>query len=405
MKKNEKKSALLLALLICSIVLSNLLSCTTYNEITANIEYRIEETVIKIMDNSDIKDAVFEEKEIFKDGLENFLEYLYAAESKDIIDELEQIQDTNQLGKFILGKFELSPIEAGYEALTYWDKNSDFDYDNSVLINNQTEHFKISYYENSKAEEQIEIINYYTEYYLNEILRFIESGNIRTENFYANLLYLDSNRISILLVPDSAKLPGNGSNLTISISAVVDEEEKINFQASIEMPYYNTMSLEVLSRAVSYTVDILLRLEIDENAVSQFKTEEQIEEYFTSAFGNVFLFDTSIGSGFTEYIADKFSVFQKYNLLLSPEDRIKHSMDRIEIQSDLFNMENNFNDKDFLILSTQVNSFIGYLIDNYGAEKFLDFYFYTGLETNDFNSIYNMDYLAVETYWKNNYNF
>ena len=126
-KMKKIKLTLILIFLICSIILNSLLSCTTYKEMTADKLYRIENTANEIIANSGLEDAVSEEREIIRSSLVEFLKYSYAIGTDDTIDELEQIHSIDELDEYIAGQFELTPFEMGYEAISYWNKKTDFD--------------------------------------------------------------------------------------------------------------------------------------------------------------------------------------------------------------------------------------------------------------------------------------
>ncbi len=350
------------------------------------------------------------EAELLQSGFRELLLYLAETESPDFLNEIGSVKTTGEFSSFIAGRFGKTPMEIGLDAFIYWDSRVKFDYEagKDDLLELTSEHFLYRFYEGTAAYDDIDRIIYLCEKNVSELIAFIDQDRILTKRFQENFDYLENNRI-ILELPPNSKL-WSGFNKTAHMRVGYDfTENGFVSDISIALPYYNSLSSSVLTHEITHMIDLLFKIDLSETERFRAPLSEDEEAEFSgwweSIFEDIFPHDTQFGEGFAEYTAYQYSIFH-HNFLLKPEERLRQTRSRRPIRSDILKKPAiALNRSRRLLQYAELQSMVTYLIERYGKEKFVKFYFDPPLTEECFNRYYGLSYSQAEAEWKMYYDF
>lgn len=372
--------------------------CASLHELSPAVECSLRRAASSFTGGVEVANET--ERSIVEDGLYCYLEAIVRRKPDFPMRELPEISTAEELKQSIVRTFGMTPMELGLEAFVQWERESRFDYGSPKRPMNEfeTEHFILGYYPGTPAEEDLERVSYLCEKYLAKLLAFAAPEQPKKERFYANLARLERGRIPLLLPPDSRYWDRFNATAQMQFGFALDSGGRISIDMSIGVPYYNTLSSVVLVHEITHMVDLLLKLVPED--LEQNTTPKLVRKWWKEVFSGIFPHDTPLGEGFAEYTSYRFSLFQRW-FLLSPEERLLVTEKRRRIREGiLLSSPVASNRRVRLLQYTELHSLLNYLVQKYGEERFLDFYFEPPLTEERFTGAYGEGFAEIERQWR-----
>ena len=399
-------------------------SCVMLHQLSDINKEEILKQAARITEAVSIENSI--EEKLFHDSLLYMLEYMTKVKGEELLANISTIQDGDNFKDLIYTKFKKTPMAFGRNMVKHWDSESTFNYKTGKQISTESAHFIYLIYEGTKAHDDIESIKYMCEKYLTEILYF---AKYTITDFEKALAMFDYKKIPIELPPDRKGWSSFFSiaGFSFGMSASVDG---VKFSMSLKIPYFNSSMTTVITHEITHLIDLILKLGDEStptvinkinNKIKHMKTtiplaqqKTEIERYLESldwqalfelVITNIFPADTPLGEGFAEYMSKKFNLFHRF-FFYTPEERITRfrKSDRIL---------KNFLHKNVGVrglsqrtpLYTSLHSVVKYLIEVYGEDKFIAFYFSPPLNEESLYKFYDKTWKELETEWREYYTF
>ncbi len=400
-----------LCLYRCFLIIISLIglsSCVSYYELTPQDEDSIEKISKRFVDQTETE-HIFE-RELITNGIQELLAYLVAVRSDSVISELDRLSTIADLRNYIVHKLHKTPMELGLDAFLYWDVTKHYDYElhKDDVLEYESEHYVYRVFKNTRAHKDIERIIYLSEKYISDLIGFINPDKTVLKQFENNFSYLEEKKIVLELPPNSKYWEGFNQTASIDFGCSISDKG-LQIKISIAFPYYNSLSTAVLTHEVTHMVDLLFKINIEQTkSLSHLrgdKLKESFDKWWNTVFKDIFPHDTQLGEGFAEYTSFKFSIFYR-DIVLKSEERLHATKKSRAIRSSILKRPTSaWNRKVRLLQYTELQSFVTFLIEKYGKDKFIEFYFNPPLTEERFITLYDKSYSELEQEWREYYGF
>ncbi|MBN1797752.1 MAG: hypothetical protein JW822_04185 [Spirochaetales bacterium] len=383
-------------------------SCVSYYDLTPEDRESIRQISRRLA--GQIKTEQAFEHELISDGIQELLSYVVTAGPDSCLSELETVRTIAELKDYMLHKLRKTPMEMGLDAFLYWDETRPYDYElhKADVLEYESEHYVYRVFKNTQAQKDMEKIMYLCEKYISDLTGFINPDGTVLKRFENNFSYLNNNKITLTLPPNSKYWKGFNKTASMNFGYSFDDRG-LKIEIGIALPYYNSLSTAVLTHEITHMVDLLFKIDLGRTeSFSYLQGDEQkkrFREWWTTILRDIFPHDTPLGEGFAEYTSFKFSIFYR-DLVLKPEERLHATGQSRKIRTRILKRPAAaWNRKIRLLQYTELQSLVTFIIEKYGKDKFIDFYFNPPLSEERFIAFYNKSYSAIEREWRMYYGF
>jgi hypothetical protein len=385
-----------------------IVSCISYGELTQQDKDRIDQISNRLVNQ--LKTEHIFEKELIAQGLQELLAYVVAVRSESVLHDLEKLNTTADLRHYMLNTLHKTPMELGLDAFLYWDETTHYDYQlhKDDVLEYESEHYVYKVFKDTPAHKDIEKIIFLCEKYISELIGFINPNEKILKRFENNFSYLEYKKILLELPPNSSYWKNFNRTASMKFGYGFGDDG-LKIEISIALPYFNILSSAVLTHEITHMVDLLFKIDLKKAEELSFlepeKRKPALNNWWEQVFKDIFPHDTQFGEGFAEYTAFQFSIFYR-DLVLRPEERLHATKQSRAVRTRILKRPTaSLNRKVRLLQYTELQSFVTFLIEKYGKEKFIAFYFSPPLTEERFIAFYNKSYSDMESEWREYYGF
>jgi len=326
---------------------------------------------------------------------------------------LADLRSPVDLERLLVTRYAITPYEEALDAFMAWDRASRAPrWDPKKAVRLETEHFALVTMPGTPAHEDRAKLADLLEGQLDSIEAILDPDPAMRARFAANMASLASKKVEVVLPPDSRAFPGFGDTAQTSWGFAMGEEG-LGIVASINLPYYNPLSSAILAHEATHLLDIFYKLDLDsappiprrdEDLASLPKKEleafqGELQAWAKGVFAAIVPNDTAFGEGFAEYVAGKVNPLRRA-LIGSPNATLAAMSARTPLLGEVLAASPSVKDRRVRIVRyTELYSFVSYLIDRYGMDRFLAFYMKTPLAESNFEAAYGKGYGSMQGEW------
>jgi hypothetical protein len=303
----------------------------------------------------------------------------------------------------------MTSYEEALAAYRYWAKRpSGPKWDQKKAERLETEHFVIVAMPGTKGYADREYLARMLERQVDNVTALIGPNAAMSESLARNLASVRGAKVEVVLPPDPRGLKGFNSTATTNYGMTLSGSEAAVY-ASIVLPYYNSLSSAVLTHEVTHVLDIFFKLDArnapplpaaDASPKEKRKAKDAFVAWVKPTFQAIMPSDKAFGEGFAEFVAERLSPFHRA-FFPDPDAMLRVMSRRVPPLDDVLARSPSTKDRSQRIVRyTELCSFVTYLADSYGLDRFLDFYMGVPLEETRFIRVYGKGFREMQAEWR-----
>ena len=347
-----------------------------------------------------------EDRQSVEEGVRSLLTAIARRYGPDAARDLMKLSTSEDLRSYLAAAHGTTAYEETLTAFIRWNRESKAPAWNEKKLDRlETEHFVIVSLPGTPGYRDRGYLARLLERQLTEIENFMLPDEGMKKRFRANMDSLAGGRVEVIVPPNSKSFSqfGDTSNMNWGFSL---KDDRLDIVASIRLPYYNALSASILAHEETHLLDIFYKLDLSaapplpQNDGDRKAYIEALGAWARDVFSRIFPNDTGFGEGFAEYVAAQLSPIHKV-FIGNPDDALAVMHRRIPSIDDILAASPSVKDRTVRIVRyTELHSFVRYLMDAYGRERFLDFYMEVPLSEDKFRQVYGKDFRAMESEWR-----
>jgi hypothetical protein len=350
-----------------------------------------------------------EEVAALRGGIESFLAFIAEERGPEAGRDIAAMRKPAELSDYLASRFGMTAYEEALAAYRYWAKRpSGPKWDLKKAERLETEHFAIVAIPGTKGYADREYLAHMLERQVENVTALIGPNEAMSEGLARNLASVKGAKVEVVLPPDPRGLKDFNSTATTNYGMTLSGSEAAIY-ASILLPYYNSLSSAVLTHEVTHVLDIFFKLDArsapplpadDASPKEKRVAKDAFIAWAKPTFQAIMPSDRDFGEGFAEFSAERFSPLHRA-FFPDPDAMLGVMWKRVPPLEDLLVNDPTKKDRSKRIVRyTELSSFVTYLVDSYGLDRFLDFYMGVPLEEARFIRVYGKDFKEMQAEWR-----
>lgn len=337
------------------------------------------------------------------DGIGAFLELLAKEYGKDFTDALPRLHRPSDLNAYLASQDETTASRKVLDAFRTWDRSrKDKGWREEGTERTETAHFALITMPGTAAYKERDFIARACEEYLEASAAFLKPDEASASRFHKNMASLSGGKVVVLLPPNSRPFGNFKSASATNYAFSISGEQSPRIQVSIRLPYYNALSTTALAHEIAHVRDIMQKIDLS-TAPSMSAPGAKAQDFKAWAhatFEKCVPNDRPFGEGIAEYAAARVNPIQRA-FYAPPDAELNLLATQARRLNDILSQSVTAKDSRIrLVRYTELHSFVAYLIDTYGMNRFLDFYLRVPPDEANFIAAYGTDFAGMQIRWK-----
>ncbi len=334
------------------------------------------------------------------------LEALADKYGADAVRDLQEIGSPEEFGAYLAVRHGTTAYQEALDAFRRWDRNSRTPrWKEKKLDRLETEHFIVVSMPGTPGFRDREYIAELLESQLDAIRGLLKPTPAMEERFAANMAVLEGGRVTVIVPPDTRAFPGFEDTANMNWGFRVDGD-RLDVEASIRLPYYNALSAYILAHEETHLLDIFYKLDLDsapplpERGDNFQEFVQALKVWTEDVFSRILPNDTAFGEGIAEYAAREISPMHRI-FLGDPAEALRVMHRTVPPIPDILASSPSVKERSVRIVRyTELHSLVRYLIEEYGPDRFLEFYGEVPFSEEKFRKAYGMGFSAAQEEWR-----